>query len=896
MKADAIAAGESAATIAGMFADQARRCPDDPAVVFDGRALSYAELDRRAGRLAGRLSAEGVGRDVPVAICMDRSLEMVVGVLAVLQSGGGYVPVDPAYPRDRIDYMLGDCGAPIILTQPGRMGASPRGGARILPVDASELGAETGGRESLPPPQASPLSLTYLIYTSGSTGQPKGVAMPEAPLRDLLRWQLSTSVAGPGTRTLQFASLSFDVSFQEIFSTWCSGGTLVLLSETERRDARSLLRRIIEDRVERLFLPYIALQHLAEAAAAEKVPPRALREVVTAGEQLQITPAIRALFQDLPGCVLQNQYGPSETHVVTAWTLRGSPEDWPALPPIGHAVSTARVHLVTNGSGSAGTEEPGELYVGGTSVARGYWKRPDLTAERFVPDPFTRTPGGRLYRTGDVARVAADGEIEFLGRADSQVKIRGYRVEPGEVEVVLASIRGVRSCAVAVRSDLSGARHLVAYVVPASGKGGGSVKDLRAALQASLPEHMIPTRCLFIDRLPVTPSGKIDRKRLPDPDWNRPDEVGKYVAPRNDREQRLVEIWEKAFGLGRVGVRDDFFELGGHSLIAGRIFLEIQRRFDVNLSPTSLLQAPTIEKLADRLSEGIPQPRAGSLVPIQPAGGRAPFFCIHAGAGTVLFYYDLAKHLGPDQPVYGLQARGLYGEAAPHTRVEEMASAYVREIRAVQPQGPYRLAGFCFGAVLAFEMAGQLERAGQKVTFLGSFDGASPGYDLPASDENRPADAPSWGRRHAAVLSELSLREKASYVAKKARVRWRIAVSALAYRSRLLRYHVGEIYRRLGRGLPEPLRRNYFLVNHFRAERAYRPRPYGGSLTIFESQGLFRDRDLGWSPWVGALEIYEIPGNHRRHRDLMTGEFIESVTAHLKACLDRADRHAGTAA
>ena len=283
-------------------------------------------------------------------------------------------------------------------------------------------------------------------------------------------------------------------------------------------------------------------------------------------------------------------------------------------------------------------------------------------------------------------------------------------------------------------------------------------------------------------------------------------------------------------------------------------------------------------------------------MPIQPAGGRAPFFCIHAGAGTVLFYYDLAKHLGPDQPVYGLQARGLYGEAAPHSRVEEMASAYVREIRAVQPQGPYRLAGFCFGAVLAFEMAGQLERAGQKVSFLGSFDGASPGYDLFAAGGTPPAVAPSWGRRHAAVLTELSLREKASYVAKKARVRWRIAVSALAYRGRLLRYRVGEIYRRLGRGLPEPLRRNYFLVNHFRAERAYCPRPYGGSLTIFESQGLFRDRDLGWSPWVGALEIYEIAGNHRRHRDLMTGEFIESVTAHLKACLDRADRHAGTAA
>ena len=894
MKANSIATEQSTATIAGMFADQARRSPEDPAVVFDGLALSYSELDQRAGGLARRLVAGGVGRDVPVAICMERSLEMVMGVLAVLQSGGAYVPVDPAYPRDRIDYMLGDCGAPLILTQPGLMDALPRGGARIITVDAREFGAEAGERESLPPPEASPLSLTYLIYTSGSTGRPKGVAMPEAPLRDLLQWQLATSAAGPGTRTLQFASLSFDVSFQEIFSTWCSGGTLVLLSETERRDARSLLRRIIDAHVERLFLPYIALQHLAEAAAAEATPLLALREVVTAGEQLQITPAIRALFQSLPGCVLQNQYGPSETHVVTAWTLRGSPSEWPALPPIGHAVSTARVHLVTSGGGSAGAEEPGELYVGGTSVARGYWKRPELTAERFVPDPFAPTPGGRLYRTGDVARVAVDGEIEFLGRADGQVKIRGYRVEPGEVEVVLGSMRGVRSCAVAVRSDASGVKHLVAYVVPASGKGG-SVKDLRAALQASLPDHMIPTRFLFIDRLPVTPSGKIDRKRLPDPDWNRPDEVGKYVAARDDREQRLVEIWEKAFGLERVGIRDDFFELGGHSLIAGRIFLEIQRRLDVNLSPTALLQAPTVEQLADRLREGTLQPRAGSLVPIQPGGRRAPFFCMHAGAGTVLFYYDLAKHLGPDQPVYGLQARGLYGEAAPHVRVEEMAADYVREIRAVQPQGPYRLAGFCFGAVLAFEMASQLERAGQKVSFLGSFDGASPGYDLFAVGET-PADAPSWGRRHAARLSELSLREKASYVAKKARVRWRIAVNALAYKGRLLRYRVGEIYRRLGRGLPVPLRRNYFLVNHFRAERAYRPRRYGGSMTIFQSQGLFRDRDLGWSSFVGGLEVYEIAGNHQRHRDLMTGEFIESVTAHLKACLDRADRRAGTAA
>jgi amino acid adenylation domain-containing protein len=448
----------------------ARRMPDAPAVSFDGDTISYRTLNQRANALAHRLQSLGVGPDVIVGICLDRSIELIVGILAVLKAGGAYAPLDPAYPKDRLDYMLRDSSARALLTS-RRVTDVPRdSGAEVIYLDEEAAraeeeatpdagsggasGAETGGEQ-----------LAYVIYTSGSTGKPKGVAMPHRPLANLIAWQIAVSQVGERQRTLQFTSPSFDVSFQEIFATLCAGGELVLVSDLTRRDPRALLRLLRERGVARLFLPFVALQQLALTGATDEDLPE-LREVITAGEQLRITPALAQWFARHPRCTLHNHYGPAEAHVVTAHTLTGPPADWPTLPPIGAPLPNVEILLLDEARRPVEVGTPGEIFIGGVCVARGYLNRPELSAERFLPHPL-EPDRGLVYRTGDLGRALADGAIEFLGRADDQVKIRGFRVEPGEIETVLLQHPRVRQAAVVAPADSSGTRRLATYIVPA---------------------------------------------------------------------------------------------------------------------------------------------------------------------------------------------------------------------------------------------------------------------------------------------------------------------------------------------------------------------------------------------------------------------------------------------
>jgi amino acid adenylation domain-containing protein len=433
--------------------------PSATALELDGAAVSYADLNRRANGLASRLQAMGAGPDVVVGICLDRSFDLIIAILAVLKAGAAYLPLDPAYPEDRRSFMLADSQAPILITATRVAHASAHPLGRTIRLDD----------DAIPPSDAAPASdvtaehLAYVICTSGSTGRPKGVAMPHRPLANLIAWQARTSAAGPGTRTLQFTSSSFDVSFQEIFSTLCVGGTLVLVSEMTRRDPRALLRLIREREISRLFLPFVALQQLAIVGSTDEAVP-SLREVITAGEQLRLTPPMVAWFRRHPSCTLHNHYGPAETHVVTAHRLAGPADAWPILPPIGAPLPHVDVRLLDEGGRPVSAGEAGEIFLGGICLARGYLHRPDLTAERFVPDPRDR--GQRLYRTGDLGRWLPDGALEFLGRADDQVKIRGYRIEPAEIETVLLQHPRVRQAAVAAHDDGNGGKRLTAYVVP----------------------------------------------------------------------------------------------------------------------------------------------------------------------------------------------------------------------------------------------------------------------------------------------------------------------------------------------------------------------------------------------------------------------------------------------
>ncbi|QTD99685.1 non-ribosomal peptide synthetase [Streptomyces cyanogenus] len=494
------------------FETQRRRTPDAPAAVWHDQQLTYEELGAAADRLAHLLIRSGTqGR--PVGILMDRCLDMAVAVLAVLKSGSPYVPLDPAYPSDRLAYMIEDSGLHTLLTQPSlRDRCAVPESVRVLEPDAW-AGPATPGAAEVSLPETGRDDLAYLMYTSGSTGLPKGVAMPHGPVAGLVRWQCQDSAAGPGDRTLQFSALSFDASFLEFFSTWSTGGTLVIIDAEQRTDYDALLDVMAKQRVMRIFLPFVALQSIAFYATAMELPTPALKECITAGEQLHVTPAIREFFSRLDGAVLFNQYGPTETHSVSSLRLDGDPADWPLMPTIGYPINGAEVYVLDEGLRPQPAGVVGELCVAGPPVSQGYWGRDDLTAAKFVPHPLEGGTG-TLYRTGDLARYLPDGQIEFLGRRDGMVKIRGYRVELGEVEARIRSLEGIADAVVVARSSGVGDTRLVAHYRP-SRHPAPTAATLQKQLADCLPDYMLPSAYIPTeDEFPRTPSGKIDRRAL----------------------------------------------------------------------------------------------------------------------------------------------------------------------------------------------------------------------------------------------------------------------------------------------------------------------------------------------------------------------------------------------
>ena len=570
-----------------LFEEQVEKTPDATAVVCGKERLAYRELNARANQVAHYLRGIGVGPEVCVGICAERSVDVLIGLLGVLKAGGAYVPLDVQYPKDRLAFMLGDTRALVLLAQKCIAERLPAHGGRTVYLDELLAGPNhVGNLANL----ADPDNLVYVTYTSGSTGKPKGVAMRHQPLINLIEWQIRHS-GSAARRTLQFASLGFDVSFQEIFSTWCVGGTLVVVAEEVRRDPSSLWQFIGDQQIERLFLPTIMLQHLAESAAERDALPATVREIIPAGEQLRITPQVVSLFETLPDCVLVNQYGPSETHVTTAQVLRESPSDWSPLTPIGRPIDNTRVYLLDGNLQPVPSGMHGEVYLGGDCLARGYVGRPELTAERFVPDPFSLEEGARLYRTGDSARYHADGTIEFLGRIDSQVKIRGFRVELGEIESALSAQAGVAE-AVLVCDEGPAGKRLVAYVVKAAGTDS-SEEELKGQLRNQLPDYMVPSRIVFLEQLPLTPNGKVNRKALPVPRDGVLDER-QYAMPRNQTEELLVGIWREVLGTEKVGIHDGFFELGGHSILAINAITRVRKIFQLEVPLKALFENPTV--------------------------------------------------------------------------------------------------------------------------------------------------------------------------------------------------------------------------------------------------------------------------------------------------------------
>ncbi|HVR95614.1 MAG TPA: amino acid adenylation domain-containing protein, partial [Thermoanaerobaculia bacterium] len=573
-----------------LFAAHARRQPEATAVAAaDGSRLTYGELEARANRLAWHLRGLGVGPEVLVAICTERTLDRVVGIVGALKAGGAYVSLDPTYPKERLTYLLEDAGAPVLLTEERFLPALPETRAQVILLDGQWEGDESRSPES----GVTPDNLSYVVYTSGSTGKPKGVQIPHAGLMNLVRWHQDLYGVAPGERGTQIASPAFDASIWELWPYLAGGASLHIPDEETRLSSSGMIRWWAEQGITLAYL----MTPLAEGVLEEEVPEGLdlqVRALIIGGDRLHRRPRLEVGFK------LMNHYGPAE-YTVTSTVVQVPPEGQgsgiPAIPTIGRAVDNTQIYVLDRRQRPAPVGVPGELYVAGIGLARGYHARPDLTAEKFVPDPFSEQPGARMYRTADLVRWLPDGDMDFLGRLDHQVKIRGLRIELGEIESVLGQHPQVREAAVLVREDRPGDKRLTAYIV-----GGAAVEDLKAFLRERLPEYMVPAAFLLLESLPLTSNGKVDRRALPAPEW-APETS--YTAPRTPVEEVLAGLFETVLQSERVGVEDDFFERGGHSLLATRLASRVRETFGIELPVRALFEAPTVAGLAEAISDAM---------------------------------------------------------------------------------------------------------------------------------------------------------------------------------------------------------------------------------------------------------------------------------------------------
>lgn len=600
-------------TIHQLVETQISRSPDAIAVSFQGQNLSYQELNDRANKVSSYLQSLGVKPNSLVGLCVERSFDLIIGVLGILKAGSAYVPLDSSYPTERLRYMVDNAQLSAILTQSHLTKRLPESDAQLVCLDSDW---DTIAQHPIQiTEQTESDSLAYVIYTSGSTGNPKGVAMPHGPLVNLIKWQ-QKQFRNIAATTLQFTPISFDVSFQEIFSTLCFGGRIVLIEDTVRRNAESLLGYISDQKIERLYLPFIALQHLAEVAVTQSKLPIALTEVITAGEQLKITRSIAKWFTTMEQCTLCNQYGPSESHVVTSLTLTGNPKDWPHLPPIGQPIDNADIFILD--PELRRKEDPiklveegqvGELAIGGIPLAQGYLNQPNLTESRFILNPFKGKTSEKLYRTGDLVRKLPDGNFQFIERIDDQVKIRGVRIELGEIEAILSQDQGVKDVAVIAREDQTGAKRLHAYIVTSSDYSSADAEtlemQLRESMKQQVPSCMIPTTFTFLEEIPLTPSGKADRRSLPTPVNHRPALSTDYISPKTDIEKTLAHIWSKTLETSPIGIEDNFFDLGGNSLQAIQLVHQVRETFQIELPIVSLFDSPTVNQFAQSVKTAI---------------------------------------------------------------------------------------------------------------------------------------------------------------------------------------------------------------------------------------------------------------------------------------------------
>ena len=851
-------------TVVDLIKEQVVRRPEAKAVSFAGKALTYAELDVRSTRLARHLRALGAGPESLVCLCLNRGLEMVIGVLAVLKSGAAYVPLDPGFPAERLRFMAEDSGAKVLLTQREISKALFLGLnlEHILLEDAEE---QITRQSSEPLPSlAGPSNRAYVLYTSGSTGRPKGVEIEHRSLTNFLR----SMAREPGLKEtdilLAVTTLGFDIAGLELFGPLITGGTIELASAETAMDGIAL-----------------ACALSSSKATVMQATPATWRMLLESGwkgnRQLKVLCGGEAMDSDLAGRlvsasnVVWNMYGPTETTIWSSLDRINSNE-----VTIGRPIDNTGFYVLDTHQQPLPRGVIGELWIGGAGVARGYLNRTELTAERFVIDPFRG--GGRMYRTGDLGRYLPDGRLECLGRIDNQVKIRGYRIELGEIESALCGYSGVRGCVVTASREPAGEARLLAYVVSASAQRP-AVQDLRAHLKTILPDYMIPSGFAFLEAIPLTPNGKVDRGALPIPGTGLTDLTVGYVAPRNQVEQVMADIWAELLGVERVGVFDHFFELGGHSLTATRLIARLKSALQIDLPLRSIFIEPTIAGLSkhfiyDEFTQRYYHvgeiTRWNRLVPAQPKGSRIPFFMVAGfmdADDTLRVLSRLIPHLGLDQPVYGFQPRWLDGHSERYSGASEMAAEFLADLRAVQPEGPYLLGGDCAGGIVAFAMAEELLRLGEEVRLLVMFD------------TYRPSFFSATGLRlyHAWTRGKHILNVIGQFIRANGRQKLQLFRELGRWKLRPVESPTGE---------ESAFHRIYRLrMDYMRTMYQHRLKHYPGQITLIVNEIQYKlDKEMGWKGVArDGLQIHCTPGDHWTR--YLHGD---ELAKRLLGCLERA--------
>ncbi len=879
------------------FSRQAQRVPGKLAVVDIQVAWTYKELDTRSNQLANYLLNHGIeGQDI-VAIYGHRSALLVWAILGVLKAGAAFVILDPAYPTTRLINCL-RLAKPwgwLQLEATPSLPAELKEFLRTLPsgcsLQLSQTSVLKGYSTNNPEVAVDPDTLAYVAFTSGSTGMPKGIKGTHRPLSHFLKWHCQTFSLNPLDRFSLLSGLSHDPLLRDIFTPLWLGATLCIPEQQDIEMPGRLAEWMRQQKVSIAHLTPAMGQILEETPSTpSKIP--SLRYVFFGGDLLTKHDVAR-IHQLAPEVTCVNFYGATETPQAMGYFVVPNPNDRveesePASLKesisLGRGIADVQLLVLNTTQQLAGIGEVGEIYVRTPYLAQGYIRDETLTQEKFIINPFTQITGDRLYKTGDLARYLPDSNIEFLGRLDHQAKIRGFRIELGEVESTLVQHSSVHQAIVTTREDVAGDKRLVAYIIPHP-EQTPTIDELRGLLKQKLPDYMVPSAFVFLNALPLTPNGKVDRRALPTPEQARQEPEETFVAPHDDLELQLIKIWEKVLGIQPIGVQDNFFDLGGHSLLAIRLSVQIEKTFGKNFPLVTLFQSPTIEQLANILrSQGCDAPR-DALVQLQCGGNKPPLFCIYG----IRLYYDLARNLDPEQPVYGIYlqdevnlliAGTLEKQQTALISVQERATRYLKEIRTLQPVGPYFLAGECFGGVVAFEIAQLLHKEGEQVALLALFEALAPGYrkELP------------WSKRVSFHLQYL-LQEGPTYALKKLRKRISSSKDRLVG---IISRVCGKFSPSLGRNLPSYLPEvssDIRLQLYSQAAKDYVPHPYPGKVILFRAidQSKFETYytdPKGWGELAeGGLEVHPVPGDHL---GILKEPNVKILAAKLRSCLEQA--------